>query len=386
MFTISYFDYMYTYIGINLYVTEEQYDEYEKEIRTIFETYHQLTTSYDPLPETSPFLNNIYSINENKYQRLEINEALYDVLVLAKEFQTLTDDYFNIMLGTPVKIWKSLISNTPEDIAVADNIYIHQYAEEPVNQSGVVVELDNESLTVSLNNNEITYELSELVYELEVSDEQFQNTQRQIEALTKEEPSMLLESENGQYFITFEAEDQTIDLGAFSKGYAVNLVKNYLVDKGVEYFSINAGSSSISVGKNYNRPDQDEIFIVSLTDPRYSQGIFSKYYGVIHLKDTSIATSGNFEQYTLYEGVRYHHIISPQDYYPVNEYYALTIVGGDAGLLDALSTALFVMDIDSLEKFMNQYQESLGIQVVAYLQDGSIRKFTNDLYFEDKIS
>ncbi|MGB0175249.1 MAG: FAD:protein FMN transferase, partial [Acholeplasmataceae bacterium] len=96
--------------------------------------------------------------------------------------------------------------------------------------------------------------------------------------------------------------------------------------------------------------------------------------------------SGNFEQYTLYEGIRYHHIISPFTYYPVNEYYALTITGNDAGLLDALSTALYVMDIETLTTFMENHQETLGIQLIAYVQDGSILRFTEDLYFEDKRS
>lgn len=386
MYTISYFDYMYTYIGINLYVTEEEYSIYEQEINTIFETYHQLTTSYDALPENSTFLNNIFSINAQKNQKLPIDKALYEMLLQAINYEELTEGYFDITLGTPVKIWKALIENSPEDLFEGANIFIHSYREEEIKQSGVVEGFDENSISVQLEKDKIIYQRDDLEYELEVSDVQLLNTQQEVDSLNQDKASLVLEEIGQQYFVTFNAKDQALDLGAFSKGYATNIVKDYLIEKQVEYFSISAGSSSISVGKNINRPEQDEIFIVSLTDPMFSTSVFNKYYGLIHIKDTSVATSGNFEQYTLYEGIRYHHIISPFTYYPVNEYYALTITGNDAGLLDALSTALYVMDIETLTTFMENHQETLGIQLIAYVQDGSILRFTEDLYFEDKRS
>lgn len=382
MFSVSYFNYMYTYIGIDMYVSEDDYVSYEEEIRHVFETYHQLTTSYDPLPIESQFKNNVYSINEQKNQRLEIDKELYDILVRAKAYHELTGGYFDVTLGTPVKLWKTLIENKPEMLSNGVNIFIHTYLNDEVKKSGVVIESTDDTINVQFENSIETYRIDELEYELEVSEAQFLNIQNQIEALNVESPEMILEKENDTYYVTFNASSQMIDLGAFSKGYATNIVKEYLINKGVEYFSISAGSSSIAVGKNINRPEQNNVFIVSLTDPMYTSSVFNSYYGLIHLKDTSVATSGNFEQYTLFEGIRYHHIISPKTYYPVNTFYALTIVGEDAGLLDALSTALYAMDITTFETFMNEYQNQLNIQVIAFVQDGTILKFTDDLYFE----
>ena len=40
----------------------------------------------------------------------------------------------------------------------------------------------------------------------------------------------------------------------------------------------------------------------------------------------------------------------------------------------------------TLTTFMENHQETLGIQLIAYVQDGSILRFTEDLYFEDKRS
>jgi thiamine biosynthesis lipoprotein len=386
MYSISYFDYMYTFIGINVYIYESEFDEIKEDIQNIYETYHNLTTSYDPLPENSEFLNNVYSINQNKGQRLEIDKALYDVLNQAKSYETLTNHYFDMTLGTPVKLWKALIEKTPEELQIGTRIYIHSYSDLVVEQTGVVLEIDDDQVTVDFGDVVESYLKDELLYEREVSTEDFNSTKALVDALDKDLATITLEEEGDNYFVTFQATSETIDLGAFTKGYATNLVKEYLIERGVEYFSISAGTSSISVGKNINRPDQNEVFVVSLTDPVFTGSFFNQYYGTINIKDTSIATSGNFEQYTLYEGQRYHHIISPMSYYPVNEYYALTIVGEDAGLLDALSTALYVMDFETLEAFMNEHQATLNIQVIAYLQDGTIYTFGDALNFEEKSS
>ena len=386
MYSISFFEYMYTYIGINVYIHESEYDEIKKDIQNIYETYHNLTTSYDPLPENSEFLNNVYSINQNKGQKLEIDKALYDVFQQAKTYETLTNHYFDMTLGTPVKLWKSLIEKTPEELQIGTRLYIHSYSNLVVERSGVVLELEDHQITVDFGDTTESYSRDDLLYEIEVSTEDYNNTKALVDALDKNLATLILEEVEDTYFVTFQATAETIDLGAFTKGYATNLVKEYLIDRGVEYFSISAGTSSISVGRNINRPEQDEVFIVSLTDPVFTGSFFSQYYGTINIKDTSIATSGNFEQYTLYEGTRYHHIISPITYYPVNEYYALTIVGEDAGLLDALSTALYVMDFETLETFMNEHQETLNIQVIAYLQDGTIYTFGDTLNFEEKTS
>jgi thiamine biosynthesis lipoprotein len=116
-----------------------------------------------------------------------------------------------------------------------------------------------------------------------------------------------------------------------------------LIEEGVEYFSITAGSSSISVAQNYNR--NTRLYHVSLANPVAPTGV----YGMIYVKNVAINTSGNFEQYALYQGLRYHHVISPKTKMPAHYYHTVTVIGSDAGLLDALSTALFSMPVAELD-------------------------------------
>lgn len=384
--TITFYDYMYTSITISLHGTEEDADLHFEAVQNIYEMYDALTNNYQRLSSDSTYLENIYTINQQKDIKLEIDAPLYALLQEALEIQTLTEGYFNIAIGKPVKAWKALISNTPNELSVGNHIYVRLYNNTPVYQSYEVILKTENQIQVQDGANTLTFETHQLIYDIEVSKESFNQTKVSIDAMKIEENDIILESENNAYFITIKGTDIELDVGAFSKGYATEIAKDYLMDQGVTYFSISAGSSTISVGQNINRPTQNEVYIISLTDPITSLPFFKEPYGILHIKNQSLATSGNFEQYTMYEGLRYHHLISPFTLTPTHEYAALTIIGDDAGLLDALSTALFVMPKDVFDAFMEMHQDSLNIQVIRYNQDHTIDTFIKDVYFEDVLS
>ena len=59
----------------------------------------------------------------------------------------------------------------------------------------------------------------------------------------------------------------------------------------------------------------------------------------------ALVTSGSYERYFVYDGVRYHHIIDPYTGYPNNAYVSVSVLCSDSGKADALSTALFSMPL-----------------------------------------
>lgn len=135
--------------------------------------------------------------------------------------------------------------------------------------------------------------------------------------------------------IKFLKKGMQIDLGAIAKGYAVDSAINKLKEQGVESALVNAGGNIYCLGKKYNRP-----WRIGLQHPRQ----MNKMTGYLDLSDQAVATSGDYQQYFIYQGKRYSHIIDPKTGYPVdNGVVCVTVIAGDATTADALSTSIFVL-------------------------------------------
>lgn len=325
---ITFSDYMYTFISIDIKGAPiESEDEIKENLNQIFKMYHELATNEDPLPEGTTYFENVYSINLKAFQKLQIDEPLYQMLLKSLEYRDLTDGHFDVSIGKIVDVWKDTLLDE---------------------MTGYVFE-----------------EIPEEVFN------QIIDTISQIEVV--EDPFTLTE-ENGNYFIRINHDDVKIDLGALAKGYATQIAADYIESLGIVNYSITSGSSSIVLGKN---PDRDgDIFIISLANPLRT-GADDRSYGKVHVKEASITTSGNYEQYANYNGLRYHHIISPETKRPMHYYHTITIIGQDAGLLDAISTAMLSMSPETLDAWLNIHQEELNIEVIRFNYDGSITKNLN---------
>ena len=67
-----------------------------------------------------------------------------------------------------------------------------------------------------------------------------------------------------------------------------------------------------------------------------------------------ISTSGDYERYFIEEGVRYHHIINPKTGDSARKVVSVSIIGQDATVVDALSTAVFVKGLQQGMALINQ--------------------------------
>lgn len=151
-----------------------------------------------------------------------------------------------------------------------------------------------------------------------------------------------------------------IDLGGISKGYTTQVVGNYLSDNGIRFYLINAGGNVLA-GDTYKKDN----FKIGIQDPS-GDGI--SY--VLNLKNKAVVTSGGYERNYVYDGVMYHHIISPKTLFPTNYMKSVTVISSDSGLSDFLSTTLFLMPIDDGLKFIKKYDA----QALFIDNDGNIIK------------
>ncbi len=133
----------------------------------------------------------------------------------------------------------------------------------------------------------------------------------------------------------------TIDLGAIAKGYALQTVIDYLAINSISNYLISAGTSSIGLGSKNGKD--------------YRVGLKYDDTRILNLQNIAIGSSSIHEQNATIDGALYHHIINPKTGRCENLYSTIYLIGRDAALIDALTTAFFNMPIDDIENLCEEY-------------------------------
>ncbi len=157
----------------------------------------------------------------------------------------------------------------------------------------------------------------------------------------------------------------SLDMGAVAKGYVADVIAEYLREAGKTSYAVSVGGTVVTVGK---KPDGED-FTVGVENPAAESP--DAYVDRITLDGCAVATSGSYQRFYEYGGVRYHHIIDKDTLFPENEYLSVTVVAESAALADALSTALFNMTPEAGKRFVESHGD---IEALWVLADGEVRK------------
>lgn len=144
-----------------------------------------------------------------------------------------------------------------------------------------------------------------------------------------------------------------IGFGAIGKGYAADRARSLLEREGVKSGIINASGDLTAWGKQPSGED----WLVAITNPLNK----AKAFAWLPIENRAVVTSGNYEKYVTFDGVRYSHIIDPRTGYPSTGIISATIFAPKAELADALATSIFVMGTDTGIDFVNQLP---GVEVI----------------------
>ena len=112
----------------------------------------------------------------------------------------------------------------------------------------------------------------------------------------------------------------------------------------------------------------DTPWQVAIRDPRRGG-----YLAVCGIGDCAIATSGDYEQFVVIDGVRYSHIVDPRTGRPARGIASVTVLTQRGIDADALATGLFVMGV---EKGLALVEELKNTDALMVLEDGTTRLST----------
>ncbi|MAX29600.1 MAG: hypothetical protein CMG14_01500 [Candidatus Marinimicrobia bacterium] len=135
-----------------------------------------------------------------------------------------------------------------------------------------------------------------------------------------------------------------IDLNSIAKGYAVDSISNLLLNMGFSDFMVEIGGEVKCIGENNKNK-----WIIGIINPKDENNLIKT-----NLKNMSIATSGNYNNYLIYEDIRYPHIINPKTGWPINNnIISASVITENCIDADAIATILMLLPYDEGIELVN---------------------------------
>lgn len=183
--------------------------------------------------------------------------------------------------------------------------------------------------------------------------------------------NIILDKENQTVFLA--KKGMKIGFGAIGKGFAADMAKKLLQEKGVVGGIINASGDLTTWGTQVS----GKKWMIGITNPLDKSKIFSW----MPIVESAVATSGNYEKYIVYRGEKYSHIIDPRTGNPSRGVKSVSVFAKKAEMCDALATSVFVMGVDVGLSVINQLD---GVEVIIVDDNDKIHK-SNGVEFDSNI-
>ena len=169
-------------------------------------------------------------------------------------------------------------------------------------------------------------------------------------------------------------EGVKLDFSAIAKGYAVDLVLDYLADQEIDNIFVEIGGEVAAKGTN---TAEDKPWSVGVEDPTKSvenRTLFTAF----SLGNKAIATSGNYRNFYVVDGKKISHTINPHTGYPVVHSLLSASVFADKCIeADAYATAFMVL---GLEKSIEITEKIAGLEAFLIFSDqqGQLQTYISD--------
>jgi len=148
--------------------------------------------------------------------------------------------------------------------------------------------------------------------------------------------------------VFLKEEGMRIGFGGIGKGYAAEMAKRLMIQRGVENGIVNASGDLTTWGAQPN----GEPWTIGIAHPDAKEQPFSYF----NISNISVATSGNYEKYVTIGGKKYSHTIDPKTGLPVSGIKSVTIISPNAEIADAMATPVTVMGVRIGLDLINQMQ------------------------------
>ena len=171
-------------------------------------------------------------------------------------------------------------------------------------------------------------------------------------------------------FLVKKRADVSLDLSSIAKGYGVDQIAEIIRKEGFENYLVEIGGEVFASGYRQD----GKLWRIGINRPN-PDAAFDDVYKVVNLYNRAFATSGDYRNFFVVDGIRYSHIIDPRTGYPVsNGVVSVTIIAAGCTFADGLATAIMVMGVEKGLDLINRLDAVEGL-VVVEKKDGGLVAF-----------
>ena len=163
-----------------------------------------------------------------------------------------------------------------------------------------------------------------------------------------------------------------LDVNAIAQGYSVDLVVEFLEQRGIRNYMVEIGGEVRTRGRN----DRNLVWRIGIDKPLEGNMLpGANLQAIVALKNRSLATSGNYRKYYEKNGIKFVHTINPKTGYPVvSNLLSATVVADDCMTADAYATAFMVFGVERSIEFLEE-NKFLDAYLIYADQEGKFRVY-----------
>ena len=163
-----------------------------------------------------------------------------------------------------------------------------------------------------------------------------------------------VDSRGGIPAVRFEDRDLHLDLGAIAKGYAIDRATDALRARGVRHAIVTVGGDLYALGSS----PEGEPWTVGIRSPHDHAALA----GTLRVSDRAVATSGDYERFFRWRGMRFHHLMDPATAAPrLTPFHSATVLASRCIDADAASTSVFGLPHDAALTIARRLDDSAEV-------------------------
>ncbi len=295
-----------TVITISGAMSKAEFDEMFRFADEIIGDYHRLFDAYNEYDGVV----NIATLNLTASTApVEVTDELMELLLYSKEMHELTNGRLNIAFGAVLSLWS-------------------EAREHALQQPSMAQIPDRELLQAAANHCDID--------------------------------DLILDVEQGTVY--FADPKLRLDVGGIAKGYSAQQLADKLYSAGYDDVLLAFGGNITAVGN-----DDSKSWTAGIEDPHTPD---PEPVEVVELKSgDSVVVSGDYIRYFTVDSEQYGHIIDTETLMPTDYYLSVAVRAQNAGLADALSTAIYTMPPNEALEFVEGLP---SVEVMLINKDNSV--------------